>query len=76
MREFVCEVCGRVETLTDDDAYEQGWDYPPFMGMAGVLGPRTCRGCSIVETAWWAVLTGVVLSERQRLTVARVAAEV
>lgn len=28
----ICEVCGREEILTPEEAYRAGWDYPPKMG--------------------------------------------
>ena len=34
-----CEVCGKKEFLTDEDAFNRGWDYPPKMGSFGLLGP-------------------------------------
>lgn len=49
----VCEVCGKKEILTPEEAFEQGWDYPPNMGMFGVLSPRTCGDCVITDTIWW-----------------------
>ena len=51
----VCEVCGRRESLTPEEAYEEGWDYPPKMGAFGILSPRTCPFCSIDKTSWWAI---------------------
>ena len=33
----VCEVCGTEETLTEEEAFEKGWDYPPRMGTFGVV---------------------------------------
>jgi hypothetical protein len=55
-REYLCEVCGRKEVLTEDVAYEAGWDYPPFIGLWGVVSPRTCPDCGIEGTAYWHVL--------------------
>ena len=49
----VCEVCGKTEILTPDEAFEQGWDYPPRMGSFGVVSPRTCGDCTIEKTLWW-----------------------
>ncbi len=45
-----CEVCGRKEFTTAGDAYDSGWDYPPQIGHFGLLSPRTCGNCSIVDT--------------------------
>ena len=47
-----CEVCGKKEFITAQDAYNSGWDYPPQIGVFGLLGPRTCRGCSIADTLY------------------------
>lgn len=55
-REYLCEVCGKKETLTEAVAYESGWDYPPFIGLWGVVSPRTCPNCTIEHTAYWHVL--------------------
>lgn len=51
----ICEVCGREEELTPSEAYEAGWDYPPNMGMFGVVSPRTCPYCPINKTVWWKI---------------------
>ena len=51
----ICEVCGKTEVLTPAEAYEAGWDYPPRMGMFGVLSPRICPSCPITKTLWWAL---------------------
>lgn len=50
-----CEVCGKSEMLTPDDAFEAGWDYPPRMGAFRMVSPRTCGNCGIDRTLWWAV---------------------
>lgn len=49
----ICEVCGREEVLTPEEAFEEGWDYPPVMGYFGIVSPRTCPNCSIENTVWW-----------------------
>lgn len=49
----ICEVCGREEVLTPEEAYAAGWDYPPKMGMFGVVSQRTCPNCTIDGTVWW-----------------------
>lgn len=53
---LICEVCGK-QIICDDpkDAYNLGWDYPPFMGKYGVLSPRTCDSCTIEKTLWWKI---------------------
>jgi hypothetical protein len=56
LSEYLCEVCGKREDLTEEEAYKQGWDYPPFMGIWGVLSPRTCGDCTIDQTAYWYVI--------------------
>lgn len=52
----ICEVCGRTEVLTAQEAHDAGWDYPPLMGTFGVVSPRTCPYCNIDETAWWQIM--------------------
>ena len=47
-----CEVCGKKEYITAEQAYMSGWDYPPHIGMFGVLSPRTCGDCSDMDTLW------------------------
>ncbi|PPL19823.1 hypothetical protein GY24_04185 [Microterricola pindariensis] len=54
----ICEVCGARATLTPDESYEAGWDYPPRTGVAGVISPRKCGDCPITGTLWWAVQEG------------------
>lgn len=56
LSEYVCEVCGLTEVLTEEEAYKAGWDYPPFIGAWRILSPRTCPGCPIVHTAYWYIL--------------------
>ena len=52
-----CEVCGKKEFLTDKDAYNSGWDYPPKMGFFGMLSPRTCGSCPMTDTLYWKIQT-------------------
>lgn len=52
-----CEVCGKKEFLTDEDAFNRGWDYPPKMGFFGMLGPRTCGNCQMTDTLYWKIQT-------------------
>lgn len=52
-----CEVCGKKEFLTDEDAFNRGWDYPPKMGFFGLLGPRTCGNCQMRDTLYWKIQT-------------------
>lgn len=53
-----CEVCGLELLLTPELAYELGWDFPPKMGQFGVISPRTCGGCGIEGTVWYAMVVG------------------
>lgn len=48
-----CECCGQTKFMTPQEAFDQGWDYPPKMGVYGVISPRTCGKCSITDTVWW-----------------------
>ena len=50
-----CESCGSEELLDSEAAYDAGWDFPPRMGVWGVISPRTCPRCSIEKTVWWAI---------------------
>lgn len=50
-----CEVCGRKEFLTAEQAHDEGWDYPPKMGHFGLLSPRTCGDCRMMDTLFWKV---------------------
>lgn len=49
----ICEVCGIESVLTSADASALGWNYPPFAGEFGVLGPRTCPDCLVGDTLWF-----------------------
>ena len=75
----ICEVCGKEEILTSEEAYAEGWDYPPFMGTFGIVSPRTCPDCSMKETAWFALTCKkkplAELSEKQRAAVNRILTE-
>ena len=33
----ICEVCGKTEILTPEEAFNEGWDYPPRMGDFGIV---------------------------------------
>ena len=52
-----CEVCGKKEYITAQQAMDSGWDYPPHMGHFGLLGPRTCGNCLLKDTLFWKVNT-------------------
>ena len=75
----ICEVCGRSEILTPEEAFQAGWDYPPRMGFFGVLSPRTCPDCFLMDTVWAAlVLKGMGpddLTDAQRETLLRIVNE-
>ena len=52
-----CEVCGKKEYLTAQEAYDSGWDYPPSFGSFGMLSQRKCGDCGIDKTLWWRITT-------------------
>lgn len=75
-----CEVCGKKEFLTPEQAFENGWDYPPRMGVFGVIAPRTCGECSITDTVWWKIAVDKELNlddltDREKNVVGRILAE-
>lgn len=69
---YECEVCGKKEELTETEAFNAGWDYPPFVGEWGVISPRTCGNCGIHYTAWWALMEDEELTEKQLETIRRI----
>ncbi|MDR2538842.1 MAG: hypothetical protein LBC43_04315 [Bifidobacteriaceae bacterium] len=78
----LCEVCGKEETLTPEEAYNQNWNYPPKCGSFRVVSPRTCANCSIKNTLWWdltfsenLVSSVEELNERHRATLWRIQRE-
>ena len=75
----ICEVCGKTEILTPEEAYNYGWDYPPRMGGFGIVGPRTCGDCPINLTVWWALVSEKKavseLSQKQIETIKRIQGE-
>ena len=75
----ICEVCGKTEILTPEEAFNDGWDYPPRMGSFGIVGPRTCGACPINLTVWWALVSEkksvAALSQKQRETIKRIQGE-
>lgn len=77
---YVCEVCDREDDLTEDEAFNAGWDYPPFIGAWGVVSPRTCGDCGIEKTVWWALVCDKKkvedLTEAQQSTLQRILLEV
>ncbi len=52
-----CEVCGKKEFITDEEAFSDGWAYPPRIGFFGMLGPRTCGNCQMTDTLYWKIQT-------------------
>ena len=72
----ICEVCGKTEILTPEEAFNNGWDYPPKMGAFGIVGPRTCGDCLIIHTAWWALISEKKkvseLSQKQKETIKKI----
>lgn len=75
----ICEVCGKTENLTPEEAFNEGRDYPPRMGGFGIVGPRTCGNCPINLTVWWALVSEKKsvseLSQQQRETIKRIQGE-
>ena len=52
----ICEACGVEKVMTSEEAFAEGWDYPPGIGQFGVLSPRTCGNCTVDKTLWWRVV--------------------
>ena len=52
-----CEVCGKKEFITAQEAFDSGWDYPPHIGAFGLLSPRTCGNCRMIDTLYWKINT-------------------
>ena len=75
----ICEVYGKTEILTPEEAFNEGWDYPPRMGGFGIVGPRTCGDCPINLTVWWALVAEKKsvseLSQQQKETIKRIQGE-
>lgn len=75
----ICEVCGKEEILTIEEAYNAGWDYPPMMGAFGIVSPRTCPDCDMMKTLWAALVLKEKpvdeLSDRQKETLQRILGE-
>lgn len=75
LNHYVCETCGTEADLTEAEAYSGGWDYPPFIGMWGIVSPRTCPNCLIDTTAYWAIITAQEITERHAATIRRIMGE-
>lgn len=75
----ICEVCDRTEVLSPDEAFNAGWDYPPRIGKFGVLSPKTCGSCSMIDTVYWKLVTGEInannLTDKQMKTIERIKGE-
>ena len=75
----ICEVCGKTEILTPEEAFNEGWDYPPRMGSFAIVGPRTCGDCPRNLTVWWGLVSEkksvLELSQQQRETIKRIQGE-
>ena len=76
---YICEVCGKEELLAPEEAFLAGWDYPPRMGAFGIVSPRTCPDCSMMDTLWAALVmekkTVEELNTRQKKTLKRILGE-
>ena len=76
---YTCEICGKTAVMTAEEAYREGWDYPPYIGDYGVVGPRTCPDCPMMETAWAALTLEnkefTELSDKQKETIRRIQGE-
>jgi len=46
--------------MTPEQAFNEGWDYPPKMGAFGIISPRTCGDCLVVDTLWMAIQSGKI----------------
>ncbi len=73
----ICEVCGKAKIMTPEEAFNEGWDYPPKMGSFGIVSPRKCGNCGIEQTLWWALQSGNVqspedLTVEQKTVLARI----
>jgi len=75
----ICEVCGKTEYLDVEEAFRQGWDYPPRMGAFKVVSARTCGNCTIDKTLYWELVAKKTLiadlSEKHRATLDRILGE-
>ena len=59
-----CDACGKKELLTADEAYNQGWDYPPGIYEFRLFTPRTCGDCQITGSLYWKI----VVEKKTQLT--------
>lgn len=76
----ICESCGVEKVLTPAEAWNDGWDYPPMMGVFGIVSPRTCGKCDITTTLWWRIInskkgTPYTLTDADRVVYERITGE-
>lgn len=74
----VCENCGKTEELEEEEGFQAGWDYPPRLGVFGMLSPRLCPECPITTSLWWRLIQDgkeATLSESDEELVLRVTNE-
>ena len=75
---YICENCEKIGLYhNEEEAFKDGWDYPPKMGNYRVLSPRTCGQCSIDTTLYWAIHTGKIksaheMTPKQKATLLRI----
>lgn len=77
-----CEVCGKKEYLTAQQAFDSGWDYPPTFGPFRMLFQRTCGNCTMANTLYAKVMKQELpivmektLTESEKKTWKRIKAE-
>lgn len=72
-----CEVCGKKEFITAQEAFDSGWDYPPHIGDFGILSPRKCGDHAITETLYWKVVTSELndMTDEEKITLKRIEGE-
>jgi len=73
----ICEICGKAKIMTPEEAFNEGWDYPPRMGKFGIVSPRTCGDCGMDKTLWHLLQRGEIkriedLSDIQQATLLRI----
>ncbi len=52
---WTCEVCALEKVGTAKQAYDDGWDVPPWFSSGSIK----CGSCPIYKTAWWILLEGL-----------------
>lgn len=76
----ICEVCGENKIMTPKEALDEGWDYPPGIGVFGLISPRTCSKHPITDTLYWRLINHkgeepFVPTEEDRVLVTRIQGE-